>query len=161
MHVYWLALLSGLWPAAVVWLLITLPAMAWHEHAIRQLNPPRLLRALLWVTVRVWPYSKLHRASAQWQHPGAEMSLPTRVRSITWPLPGHAAWSMISFANVLPGRLDLGLPARSLPEADAWMAARVRCGKPLLIQTSAGSTPASPDWTRPRRTPTHPVEPED
>lgn len=135
-----LSVLSSLWPAALVWLLVTMPALAWHAPDLqRHFTPlPSSLRILLWLAAHVWPYSKIYRVAEWFAHLEAERhsqrledeqkTLLTSVRSITR----------------LPSRLDLGLPPLSVAEAEAWMAARLAAGEASSAWTSAGSTSESP-----------------
>jgi hypothetical protein len=53
-----------LWPAVVVWLVITLPSLAWYGSRMRDsewLDIGWWLRASIWCVGHTWPYSKLYR----------------------------------------------------------------------------------------------------
>ena len=122
----WRAFLP-LWPAVAVWLVITLPGLAFSlgkTPELREVLPFPL--SLFCLTRHVWPYTKVYRLGqgwAQWDEQaavdGQEPTLDSLIQVALRKFPGEeAAWDRAEAAWWTP-------PAfATYEEADAWIDAR-------------------------------------
>lgn len=164
---HWQPLLA-LWPAALVWLFLVLPQLAWSSPKLLAPDAPFPLPWYLRWPMRalqhVWPYSRIVALSVRLDHlPGRRSATGMNCAicgmwSGTISLPGHlmyhfpgeeAAWrrseSSWQERDESLRRQWFTPPSGLTPQqADEWLDARATTGGRPWASTSAGSTSASP-----------------